>query len=73
MKRYFLLFPALLIFVAPGFSQTDTKPFFTVEGEVEKSLKLTVDDLKQFNLTEVKAKTKKEMNTPTKAYYSLIF
>jgi len=46
----------LLIFSASLYAQGANKPFFTVEGEVLKPLKLTLDDLFQLKQTEVKGK-----------------
>lgn len=59
MKRsiYTLGFFFLYVSISSGiYSQTANKPFFTVEGEVLKPLKLTLDDLAGFKETEVSAK-----------------
>ena len=53
-----LFFLGLLISSASIHAQVTTKPFFTVEGEVIKPLKLTLEDLLQLKQTEVKAKGK---------------
>ncbi len=42
--------------VANTFAQTAVKPSFTVEGEVLRPLKLTLDELSKMKQTEVKAK-----------------
>ncbi|HTE33188.1 MAG TPA: molybdopterin-dependent oxidoreductase [Chryseolinea sp.] len=62
MKRQ--LYVAVLLLLATLMSSPDTnaqtasKPFFTVEGEVLKPLKLTLHDLSKLKQTEVKAKDK---------------
>ena len=51
-----ILFLGLLISSVSIYAQTANKPFFTVEGEVLKPLKLTLEDLSNLKQTEVKAK-----------------
>ncbi|MEO7991878.1 MAG: molybdopterin-dependent oxidoreductase [Chryseolinea sp.] len=62
-KTLFLSFPKLMTFFflgmlmsANAFAQTASKPFVTVEGEVLKPLKLTLEHLLKLKQTEVKAK-----------------
>ena len=55
MKRTLLL---LLLFPISVFAQSVNKPFISVEGEVLKPLKLTMNDLVNLKETEVKAKDK---------------
>jgi len=52
--RMFII--SLLMASAGLMAQTTNKPFFTVEGEVLKPLKLTVEDLLNLKQTEIKAK-----------------
>lgn len=52
----FLIVFCLIVLPAYANAQSTTKPFFTVEGEVLKSLKITQDDLNKFKQAEVKAK-----------------
>jgi DMSO/TMAO reductase YedYZ molybdopterin-dependent catalytic subunit len=60
MKRHLctmiFLFLVMLISLPSVYAQTNNKPFFTVEGEVLKPLKLTQEDLLKLKQTEVKAK-----------------
>jgi DMSO/TMAO reductase YedYZ molybdopterin-dependent catalytic subunit len=62
MKKSFYIL--LCFFLAFSFSSRDMcgqnkpKPFFTVDGEVSKPLKLTWEDLLKLKQTEVKAKDK---------------
>lgn len=49
-------FLALLISSATVYAQTTNKPFFTIDGEVLKPLRLTQEDLLKLKQTEVKAK-----------------
>jgi len=62
MIRYFriliLCFVALLVFASSVSAQSGNLPFFTVEGEVLTSLKLTSNDLLKFKSVEIRAKGK---------------
>lgn len=51
-------FLGLLISSVYSFAQNPTKPFFSVEGEVLKPLKLTIENLSKLKQTEVKTKDK---------------
>lgn len=48
----------LLAFASHSFAQSSAQQVLTVEGEVQKSLILTVKDLAKYPATEVKAKDK---------------
>jgi DMSO/TMAO reductase YedYZ molybdopterin-dependent catalytic subunit len=48
----------LLGLATHSFAQSSTQPILTIEGEVQKSLKLTVKELEKYPPTEVKAKDK---------------
>ena len=56
MKRFFFITILVLAFMARAFGQSE--PFITVEGEVTKTLKISLSDMKTFPSTEVKAKDK---------------
>ena len=68
-----ILAAAIILFPHNTFPQTAAKPFFSVEGEVLKPLKITLEDLLKFNQTEVTAKDTKEKNISSKAFASLTF
>jgi len=60
-KHFYTLAILFLGFSIPSlniFAQTATKPSFTIEGEVLRPLKFTLDDLSKMKQTEVKAKDK---------------
>lgn len=58
MKVHLRFIIVLWFFTLPALGQVETKAFLTVEGEVEKNLKVTVDDLIKLNPTEVSARDK---------------
>lgn len=56
MKLRLTISIVLLGFASNSFGQSSTPQILTIEGEVQKPLKLTVKDLEKYPATEVKAK-----------------
>ena len=59
-QRYILIVLLAVTFFSMGdvYAQATSKPFFTVEGEVLRPLKLTLDGLSKLKQTEARAKDK---------------
>jgi DMSO/TMAO reductase YedYZ molybdopterin-dependent catalytic subunit len=55
--RRIIIFLGIILLSVTTYAQTD-KPFLSVEGEVIRPLRLTVDDLMKFKPSEVKGKDK---------------